>query len=80
MQHNAFYYRNITICITSFSTAVGVDTNLEVKKMAAKKDYNDYEQHDTSKVTKNAEINPRSVHYESDKPFAEGGFGKGLQG
>ncbi|GMI02414.1 hypothetical protein TrLO_g14151 [Triparma laevis f. longispina] len=69
-------FRNITICITSFSTAVRVDMNLEVRKMAAKKDYKDYEQHDTSKVTKNAEINPRSLHYESDKPFAEGDFGK----
>ena len=30
-------FKNISMCILSFSTAVGVDTNLAVKKMAAKK-------------------------------------------
>ncbi|GMH96392.1 hypothetical protein TrVE_jg1488 [Triparma verrucosa] len=68
-------FKNISLCILSFSAAVGVDTNLAVKKMAIKKDYKDFEEQDTSKITKNAEIDAKAIKYESDEPIGEGAFG-----
>ena len=49
-------------------------------KMAAKRGYADYEEHDMVTVLSESEINEQKIRYQEDKHFAEGGFGKVWRG